>query len=51
MSHELKTPLNIMYSMIQMLELELKDIAKNGQIDMDITKIDRYRNIAKHKCI
>lgn len=47
MSHELKTPLNIMYSMIQMLELELKDIAKNGQIDMDITKIDRYRNIAK----
>ena len=36
-----------MYSMIQMLELELKDIAKNGQIDMDITKIDRYRNIAK----
>lgn len=47
MSHELKTPLNIMYSMIQMLELELKDIAKNGPIDMDITKIDRYRNIAK----
>lgn len=47
MSLELKTPLNIMYSMIQMLELELKDIAKNGQIDMDITKIDRYRNIAK----
>ena len=47
MSHELKTPLNIMYSMIQMLELELKDIAKNGQADMDITKIDRYRNIAK----
>lgn len=47
MSHELKTPLNIMYSMIQMLELELKDIAKNVQIDMDITKIDRYRNIAK----
>lgn len=47
-SHELKTPVNIIYSMLQLIELEISDIEKN--IDGEVEKLDKlrkYREISR----
>ena len=49
MSHELKTPLNIIYSTFQMLELEIKDLAKN--LSFNPSKLERYQNVSKQNML
>ena len=47
-SHELKTPVNIIYSMLQLIELEISDIEKNitGE-DEKLEKLRKYRNVSR----
>lgn len=47
MSHELKTPLNIIYSMLQLVELELEKLAAGKRDEIDEKKLKRYRHVAK----
>lgn len=46
-SHELKTPLNIIYSILQMFELELKELMKHNYIEYTYDKLVEYEGIAK----
>ena len=47
MSHELKTPLNIIYSMLQLVELELEKIPQGRPQEIDAEKLKRYRQLSK----
>lgn len=47
MSHELKTPLNIIYSMLQLVELELGKVALGRTDEIDQKKLKRYRDVSK----
>lgn len=46
-SHELKTPLNIIYSILQMFELEIKELMKHNHIAYTYDKLIEYEEIAK----
>lgn len=46
-SHELKTPLNIIYSILQMFELELKELMKHNHVAYTYDKLIEYEEIAK----
>lgn len=47
MSHELKTPLNIIYSMLQLVELELGKVALGRTDEIDQKKLKRYKDVSK----
>ena len=46
-SHELKTPLNIMYSVLQTFEVELKELASVYSISASYNKLMHYEEITK----
>ena len=47
MSHELKTPLSILYSTLQMFELEFKEIDQNKDIEEVLRKLAHYKSVEK----
>lgn len=47
MSHELKTPLNIIYSMLQLVECELEKGARGKLSEIDQNKLKKYRQVSK----
>lgn len=47
MSHELKTPLNIIYGMLQLVELEIRKGLKETPDSIVLNKLERYRQVSK----